>query len=67
MILLAVTATTSLVNASQGTILKEEQVVLQPVLPGVNLPQSHLTHYFATIFICTVFHELGHAIAAIKY
>lgn len=67
--LLIVIATKSLLNIHQQTDDKssDEQMILQPVVPGVNLPQSQLAHYFVTIFICTVFHEMGHALAAVKY
>ncbi len=40
------------------------QQVLTPVMPGVNLPWSDLLYYFATLIICSVFHEAGHALAA---
>ena len=66
--LLVAIATKSLLSISQGTaVSSENEMILQPVVPGVNLPQSQLAHYFITIFICTVFHEMGHALAAVKY
>jgi S2P endopeptidase len=34
-------------------------------MPGVNLPWNQLIHYFITLVICGVFHELGHALAAV--
>jgi S2P endopeptidase len=33
----------------------------------VNLPISDIGYYVATLIICTVVHELGHAIAAVRY
>ena len=41
-----------------------DRVVLQPVLPGVNLPPSELLYYFTSLLICSVYHETGHAVAA---
>lgn len=38
--------------------------ILVPVLPGVNLPVNQTLYYFLALFICGIFHELGHAIAA---
>lgn len=43
---------------------KTEQVLI-PVMPGVNVPWSQITHYFFTLVICGVFHEVGHALAAV--
>ena len=39
-------------------------LLLQPVLPGVNLPASHLLHYVASLTLASVYHEAGHAVAA---
>lgn len=36
-------------------------------VPGVNLPISDIGYYVATLVICSVVHELGHAIAAVRY
>lgn len=41
------------------------QQVLTPVMPGVNLPWSEITYYFVTLVIAGVFHEVGHALAAV--
>ena len=43
---------------------KEEQI-LTPLMPGVNLPWSEVGYYFVTIIVCGVFHEVGHALAAV--
>ena len=40
------------------------KVVIQPVLPGVNIPNSELGYYFVSLLVCTVYHELGHAVSA---
>ncbi|XP_041379243.1 LOW QUALITY PROTEIN: membrane-bound transcription factor site-2 protease-like [Gigantopelta aegis] len=44
---------------------KNGNKVLIPVMPGVNVPWSQITHYFFTLVICGVFHEVGHALAAV--
>lgn len=62
MILLTSTALTSFQNLFQ-TI--QEETALQPVLPGINLPKSDYCYYFITLLLCTVVHEVGHAIAAL--
>lgn len=51
-------------NLIKGEQSKEKQI-LTPLMPGVNLPWNELTHYFLTIIICGVFHEIGHALAAV--
>ncbi len=47
-----------------GTEGSQDRVVLQPVLPGVNLPLSELGYYFVTLLVCSVIHEAGHAVSA---
>lgn len=51
-----------------NTLRKEpvEQQVLTPVMPGVNLPTSHLSYYLLTLLVCGILHEMGHAIAAVR-
>jgi len=39
-------------------------LAIQPVVPGWNLPLSHLPYYILAILISVVIHELGHALAA---
>jgi len=41
-----------------------DRVVLQPILPGVNLPPSELVYYLTSLLACSVYHETGHAVAA---
>ncbi|KAJ1930850.1 hypothetical protein EC988_009988, partial [Linderina pennispora] len=38
--------------------------LLQPVIPGVTLPLSHIWYYLLSLAICAIVHELGHALAA---
>ncbi|XP_077540520.1 membrane-bound transcription factor site-2 protease [Haemaphysalis longicornis] len=45
---------------------KEETQVLELSLPGVNLPLSDILYYIATLIVCSIFHELGHALAAVR-
>ena len=40
------------------------QPLIQPVLPGVNLPPSHLLHYLLALLLASLYHEAGHAVAA---
>lgn len=44
--------------------LKDEQI-LTTLLPGVNLPISEMPFYVITLVFCIIFHELGHALAAV--
>ncbi|CAH8625722.1 unnamed protein product [Heterobilharzia americana] len=43
-----------------------ETQVLTPVMPGINLPTSHLGFYILTLLVCAFIHEAGHAIAAVR-
>eukprot|EP00088_Acartia_fossae_P035686 TRINITY_DN3679_c0_g1_i9.p1 TRINITY_DN3679_c0_g1~~TRINITY_DN3679_c0_g1_i9.p1 ORF type:complete len:501 (+),score=52.36 TRINITY_DN3679_c0_g1_i9:523-2025(+) len=45
---------------------KSDELVIQPVLPGVNIPNSELGYYFVSLLLCSVYHELGHAVSAIS-
>lgn len=44
----------------------KQQPWLQPVIPGVTMPMSHLWYYLISLAVCAVIHELGHAAAAIR-
>ncbi|TGZ63382.1 hypothetical protein CRM22_006956 [Opisthorchis felineus] len=39
---------------------------LTPVMPGVNLPISHMGFYMLTLLLCAFLHEAGHAMAAVR-
>jgi S2P endopeptidase len=40
--------------------------VLTPVIPGVNVPTSHLGYYVLALLVAGVLHEFGHAFAAVS-
>ncbi|KAI1294908.1 Membrane-bound transcription factor site-2 protease [Halotydeus destructor] len=40
--------------------------VFQAVLPGVNIPTSELVYYVTALFIASILHEAGHAMAATR-
>ena len=42
----------------------KEELIFQPVIPGVTFPMSEFGVYGFSLFLSTVFHELGHALAA---
>lgn len=44
----------------------EAAIVVQPIVPGVNLPASELGFYGFALIVCSVFHELGHALSAVR-
>ncbi|CAF3510994.1 unnamed protein product [Adineta steineri] len=41
-----------------------DKLLIQPIIPGVNVPLEQLGHFFLALLVCTVFHEFGHAVAA---
>nr|SVE79570.1 EOG090X08FA [Daphnia magna] len=63
LILLASTAVVSFENIRQH---KNEEAILQPVVPGVNLPSTDLPYYLITLLVCTIVHETGHALASVS-
>lgn len=40
--------------------------ILEPIIPGVNLPASEFGYYAFALLICSIVHEFGHALAAVK-
>jgi len=36
-------------------------------MPGVNLPMDQMGYYLLTLLVCGIFHEFGHAVAAVRY
>lgn len=40
--------------------------LLEPMLPGVNLPLNEMGYYMITLAVCSIVHELGHALAAAR-
>ncbi|KAK3925746.1 Membrane-bound transcription factor site-2 protease [Frankliniella fusca] len=36
------------------------------IVPGYNLPLSDFAYYGITLLLCTFFHEIGHAVAAVR-
>lgn len=44
----------------------DHNVIIEPVLPGINLPASEFGYYSVTLIFCSVVHEIGHALAAVK-
>ncbi|EEZ98063.1 membrane-bound transcription factor site-2 protease [Tribolium castaneum] len=43
-----------------------EESIIQPVVPGINLPASEMGYYSLTLLISSVLHELGHALGAVQ-
>jgi S2P endopeptidase len=41
------------------------QTGLIPIIPGVNIPVSHLPMFIFVLVIAGIVHELGHAVAAL--
>lgn len=65
MILLVKTLIDAVVPLHPVLRSKYQGIVLQPVMPGVNMPIGELGYYFLTLLSCSAFHEAGHAIAAV--
>ncbi|XP_051170466.1 membrane-bound transcription factor site-2 protease [Leptopilina boulardi] len=58
--------TINIFNSKQIENDDKESLSLQLMVPGFNIPINDLGYYIFTLFICSTFHELGHAIAAIS-
>ncbi|KAJ8984262.1 hypothetical protein NQ317_007494 [Molorchus minor] len=44
---------------------EEGTIVIEPIIPGINLPATELGYYSLALIFCSVVHELGHALAAV--
>ncbi|XP_069689813.1 membrane-bound transcription factor site-2 protease [Periplaneta americana] len=51
---------------SSGSGDVKSSITLEPMIPGVNLPIGDIGYYIATLIICSVVHEFGHAVAAVR-
>ncbi|KAF5270143.1 hypothetical protein FQR65_LT17889 [Abscondita terminalis] len=43
-----------------------QNLIIEPIIPGINLPLSELGFYSVTLIFCSIVHEIGHALAAVK-
>ncbi|XP_050523676.1 membrane-bound transcription factor site-2 protease isoform X2 [Daktulosphaira vitifoliae] len=51
---------------SESLTVKSQTIFLEPIVPGINLPMSDFGYYVIALMSTTIFHELGHALAAIR-
>ena len=51
--------------AAEAEPAAREPSLLTPLVPGVTVPGSHIAYLFVTLLANAVFHELGHAFAAL--
>lgn len=58
--------TTGVATAQERPVSSTTEMVrLEILLPGVNLPLEQFTYYISAMFVCSVWHELGHALASV--
>lgn len=53
-------------SVQEDNSLTSNVATLQPVVPGMNMPISEIGYYMFTLVLCSVFHEIGHAFAAVR-
>lgn len=41
-------------------------ITIEPIVPGINLPLSELGYYSFSLVLCSIVHEAGHALAAVR-
>ncbi|CAF1233906.1 unnamed protein product [Adineta steineri] len=51
-------------NRNDATVDDRDKLLIQPIIPGINVPLEHIPHFFVALLLCTIFHEFGHAVAA---
>ena len=51
-------------TAKHNVPLNTEELVFQPVIPGVTFPMSEVGFYAISLLLSTIYHEFGHALAA---
>lgn len=47
------------------TDASERTISIEPVVPGITYPFNQLIYYCSSLILCSIVHELGHAIAAV--
>lgn len=62
-ILVVIAVAQNFMTSNKGT---PSSLVLEPIVPGLNLPVSELGYYSIALVVCSVFHEFGHALASVK-
>lgn len=43
-----------------------KSLIIEPVVPGINLPASEIGYYGFSLILCSIVHEIGHALAAVR-
>lgn len=61
-----VLATSAMSMSRSAATGKPEVQILEPAMPGINLPISDIFYYISTLVVCSIFHEFGHALAAVR-
>lgn len=51
-------------HSPQTTRPLHSSMVIQPLIPGITVPFSHLFPLLAALLLCQIFHELGHIVSA---
>jgi len=44
----------------------DQEQILQPVMPGMNMPWNQVVYYMFTLIVAGGFHEIGHAVASAR-
>jgi len=52
-------------TTTEGNNQQDDTVRLEVLIPGVNLPLEEIGYFVTSLAICSIFHELGHALAAV--
>ena len=53
-------------SSELSSVDSQNRNALVPLIPGVNLPINQVVYVLISLFICTVIHELGHALSALS-
>lgn len=64
--MLAILKMTFNVWASGPSLNSDSEPLLEPMLPGIDVPVNEIAYYAITLAVCSIVHELGHALAAAR-
>ncbi|XP_014240010.1 membrane-bound transcription factor site-2 protease [Cimex lectularius] len=57
---------TTYVTMRSSYYVERNMLIVEPLVPGWNLPSSDFGYYLLTLFISSMIHEMGHAMAAVR-
>lgn len=65
-LLLIIALSQNFISTNVAGVYKSSNLVIEPLIPGLNLPASEIGYYSLSLILCSIIHELGHAISSVQ-